>query len=47
VAQLLEDLLLARFPPARATVGLDAYGAAAVGSFVPDFLMDTVQRLMF
>jgi hypothetical protein len=47
VADLLEHVLLARFPPARVTVGIDAYGAVALGSFVPDSLLDIVQRFMF
>ncbi len=47
VAQVLDDALLARFPPARVTVGLDAYGTVLLGNFVPDSLVDLVMRFLF
>lgn len=47
VVQVLEDVLLARFPPARVTVGLDAYGSVLLGNFVPDSLVDLVMRFIF
>lgn len=47
VVDLLRDLLLARFPPARTTVGLDAYGAAALGALLPDSLADLIFGVIF
>lgn len=47
VVDLLLDVLRARFPPARAVVGLDAYGAVFLGAFLPDSVMDFFAKFIF
>lgn len=46
VVDLLQDVLAARFPPARAVVGLDGYAAVVAGCFIPDAVIDLVNWLL-